>query len=1120
MNPGIRRTAIAVVIASMLGAVPARAEFPATVLHRFTGYSEAVGPQAGLLLAPDGNYYGIRSGGGSFLAGTLFRLTPAGVVIPLFDFPASAAGWSHSALTLGPDGALFGTMWSSHTTAAFRVALDGSSYQVLHVFDPEGEGYWPGEFVLGDDGQFYGTLGGGGPIGYGAVYRMAPGGSVTVLHTFAGYPTDASAPTRLAKAIDGGFFGLSVYGGVCEYSSVVACNYSGRGTLFHITPAGAVTILHAFLGGPGDGALPTDLIVRADGGLYGTTYHGGGPCAYSSCGDGALFEWTSTGGYRVLTLMDGNPTSLLQTSDGTLYGTLAGGDPECLCGGIFRIGPDGAPATIHAFDSLADGQEPNRLVEGRDGALYGTTLTGGIGYLGFNWSFGTVFRIERTGAFQVLHRFPGGDEGAQSDSLIQASDGNFYGTTLVGGAYNRGTVYRMTPLGAVQVLHTFSGGVDGSTPNGIVQGSDGFLYGTTWTTGAANQGTAFRMSLNGDFVVIHAFVGPGPSHPDRLIQGAGALLYGVSAYGGALGGGTVFAMTPAGAVTVVHDFPIGAYPHGSLVLATDGYLYGMATRSVFRVSPSGAYAVVHDFTGAETYLRQLAEGRDGGIYGINVCRGEVFRVTRAGTYEVVTSALGSDCGDSGFEPVSISTDRHGNLLVYGDRGVPRTGFPPSVEGDCGRLSSLGVDGTLTPLHQFMPCRDGATPSAILHASDGMFYVAMAYGGFGSRGELGGGTIVRLDARVPLQPRFGVATAGPGGARLSWTGVGGAASYTIIRHCALSAPVVVAQGLAATTFVDADPPPPALECRYEVFAVNAYGESVPLDMAVTRGAAGSRTPTVSMVADYDGDGKSDLAVYRRSGEWFIAPSGTPGTVRSIAWGVDDRPVPADYDGDGKADIAVYRENTGEWFILRSRATPSGWTLTFGAPAFGDVPVPADYDGDRRADVTVFRPSTGQWFILHSTTGLVETVQWGANDFGDVPVPADYDGDGRRDLAVYRTSTGEWFIRYSSGGAAHVVFGQADGDDVPLPGDYGGIGRATLAVYRASTAEWFIAGIGTFRFGAPELGDVPVPGDYDGDGKTDIAIYRSKFGRWFRPRVDRYSDGTPFGAPALGDAVRIF
>jgi hypothetical protein len=261
-----------------------------------------------------------------------------------------------------------------------------------------------------------------------------------------------------------------------------------------------------------------------------------------------------------------------------------------------------------------------------------------------------------------------------------------------------------------------------------------------------------------------------------------------------------------------------------------------------------------------------------------------------------------------------------------------------------------------------------------------------------------------------------------------------------------------------------------------------------DIGAVEFGAGSAT-----LIDFDGDGSSDIGVYRE-GIWFIRRSFDAG-MTALGWGglVQDRPVPADYDGDGKVDIAVYRD--GIWFILRS--SDGGQTTVSWGGVSVDVPIPADYDGDGKADITVYRD--GIWFILRSSDGGQTTVGWGGV-LADVPIPADYDGDEKADIAVYRNGT--WFIIRSSDGAQVSVTWGGAAQDIPLPADYDGDGKADLAVYRDGI--WFIVRssdngqIAVGWGGLPQ--DIPVPADFDGDGKVDVAVYRD--GTWF---ILRSSDG---------------
>jgi hypothetical protein len=249
-----------------------------------------------------------------------------------------------------------------------------------------------------------------------------------------------------------------------------------------------------------------------------------------------------------------------------------------------------------------------------------------------------------------------------------------------------------------------------------------------------------------------------------------------------------------------------------------------------------------------------------------------------------------------------------------------------------------------------------------------------------------------------------------------------------------------------------------------------------------------TPTsVKSRADFDGDGKTDLSVFRPSeGNWYLNRS-TLGVVVAN-WGLaSDILTPGDYDGDNKTDVAIFRPSTGEWYILRS--SDGGFSAnSFGAN--GDIPVPGDYDGDNRTDLAVYRPLGNLWFIFNSSSNTPTIVQFGVA--GDIPVRGDYDGDGKTDIAIYRT--GAWWVLRSSGGFSVTGFGLTT--DKAVPADYDGDGKDDYAVYRPSEGQWYIlrtsdAMISYISFGIST--DIPVPGDYDGDGKDDPAVYRN--GTWY-------------------------
>ena len=248
---------------------------------------------------------------------------------------------------------------------------------------------------------------------------------------------------------------------------------------------------------------------------------------------------------------------------------------------------------------------------------------------------------------------------------------------------------------------------------------------------------------------------------------------------------------------------------------------------------------------------------------------------------------------------------------------------------------------------------------------------------------------------------------------------------------------------------------------------------------------------STVADFDGDNKTDLSIFRPGpGEWWYLKSSNGGNAATQFGASTDKLVPGDFTGDGKTDIAFWRPSTGFWFVLRSEDN-SFFSFPFGQN--GDIPAPADYDADGKTDAAVYRPSSNTWFISKST-GTTFIQQFG--QAGDVPAAADYDGDGNADIAIFRPSMGEWWIQRSTAGLIAFQFGT--GSDKPAQGDYTGDGKTDVAFFRPSTGFWFVLRSEDFSFFSFPFGvstDLPAPGDYDGDGKTDAAIFRPSSSTWF-------------------------
>lgn len=377
--------------------------------------------------------------------------------------------------------------------AGATIAAQAQTFTTLVNFDGNNGANPQAALVQGIDGSLYGTASDGGDHAHGTVFRLSASGRLTTLYSFCAQANcgDGANPYgALVLATDGAFYGTTLTGGEQNF-----------GTVFRITASGKVTTLHSF-------------------------------CLQESCPDGATPE-----------------AGLVQGTDGDFYGTTEAGG-EFMSGTVFKVSSAGVFTNLYSFCAgvCSDGGYPfDRLIQGPDGNFYGTNWIGGS----FN-SDGTVFEITPTGELTTLYTFC-----LQSDcldgalpqaGLVQASDGNFYGTTTQGGTGSDGTLFRLTPTGKLTTLYSFctqTNCTDGGYPQGgVIAATDGRLYGTTVLHGGKGYGTVFRISSSGGLTTLHNFGSTdGASPMSSLLQATDGSFYGTTNLGGSGSGGTLFRMS-------------------------------------------------------------------------------------------------------------------------------------------------------------------------------------------------------------------------------------------------------------------------------------------------------------------------------------------------------------------------------------------------------------------------------------------------------------------------------------------------------------------------------------------------------------------------------------------------
>ncbi len=664
----------------------------------------------------------------------------------------------------------------------YSIKTDTKAFNVIKNFANWGQ-YPKSDLVKGPDGALYGMTPEGGTYNYGTIFRMTTNGTITILKHFDLKPDGGAPRGSLILGKDGNFYGLTSNGGA----------YYG-GVIFRYNPTtGQYTILKSFNGTP-DGYSPQGHLVQAaDGTFYGITNMGG------ANGYGTIFKYTLSNTFTVLKSLsaatDGGRSygSLAFGSDSALYGMAYSGG-KYNYGTVFRI----VPATksfsvIRHLNGTTDGGYPRGdLIRAKDGSLYGMTPDGGASYNG------TIFKMNNSGtSFSVVKPMSASTFGGQPQgSLVQASDGSFYGTaySLSGGYY--GSVFKLTTGGSMSILKKFTRETDGSSLSGsLILGPDGLLYGMAFLGGKYNMGTIFRLTTSGaSFSVLAHFNGAAEGNvpQEGLTIGKDSAYFGVTQYGGASGHGALYKVC-GGVTTVVKSFNYnvdGGYPQGGLLRAKDGSLYGMTGTggingggTIFKLSTSGSFSVLRHLSAATdggSPQGTLIQGTDGYLYGTTYSGGPgyggtAFKLKTDGSGFTVLRAFvqatdgnstqaglvqakdGNYYGITGYnsrffritaagqysvvKTLDYTTQGHnpyGNLIVGTDGALYGT-MNDGGTYNGGTIFKITTDGTVTVLRQLTKATDGANPKgSLVQGSDGAFYGTTSTGGTN-----GVGTIFRI-----------------------------------------------------------------------------------------------------------------------------------------------------------------------------------------------------------------------------------------------------------------------------------------------------------------------------------------------------------------------------------------
>jgi uncharacterized repeat protein (TIGR03803 family) len=763
------------------------------LLYSFSGGSDGNEPSAGLVQGGNGSFYGTTRKGGAYGDGAIFSISTSGDFATLYSFDETNGAFPTAGLTEDSDGNFYGVaaQGGAYSSGTLFEITPAGLLTNLYSFTGGTDGGNPdGTLVQGADGNFYGTTAQGGAYGDGTVFVVSPGGTLTTLVQFNGYD-GANPQAALALGSDGYFYGTTQNGGAGGNGVIFRFGitatphitsqpanqsvFTGANVQFNVAVLGATPFLYHWqkdetnlvdggnVSGSTNRILNLASVTTNDIGNYSVLVSNSLGSATSSlaflmvtssppfivtqptnetvaAGSTAILTVSALGNLPLLYQWQMDHTNLANggSVSGSATSTLTITNLTTANNGTYSViisntlgsvissnvtltvvagtTPGTALATLHWFGSnTGDGQTPNGLMQANDGDLYGTTQSGGISG---SSGYGTIFKITTNGLFTTLVPFTEasytlGDRPLAA--LVEDTNGNFYGTTELGGTNLVGNIFQLTPGNTLTNLYSFTGGDDGSNPSvPLVLGTDGNLYGSTPTGGNFGHGNIFQMTPAGTFTNLYSFTGgaDGNSPSGGLLPDPHGNFYGLTTYGGTHSEGNIFKMTPDDLVTNLYSFTGGTdgyWPIGALVFGDDGNLYGATKRNtigafqfygtLFTSTTNGTLDTLYklNYTDGAYPFAGLILGSDGNFYGTTYSgaydqNGTVFRITPSGA---LTTLVAFDGFDDGAHPESA--------LVQGVDGAlygTTTSGGPDGQGTIFRVSfTTAPEITSQPVNQ-------------------------------------------------------------------------------------------------------------------------------------------------------------------------------------------------------------------------------------------------------------------------------------------------------------------------------------------------------------------------------------------------------------------------------------